>query len=53
MFVFNSKHITSLLRAQPVNAIYRFGTIVYQYNYQKSRRYASLCLLLKTQRVVI
>jgi hypothetical protein len=29
MFVPHKKHITSQLRAQPINAIYRFVTMVY------------------------
>jgi hypothetical protein len=33
------KHITSSLRAQQVNAIYRFVTMVYQYNYHNSGHY--------------
>jgi hypothetical protein len=41
------KHITSPLRAQQVNAIYRFVLMVY--NYHNSGHYPSSCLLFKTQ----
>jgi hypothetical protein len=43
------KHITSPLRAQQVNAIYRLVTMVYEYNYHNSGHYPSSCLLFKTQ----
>jgi hypothetical protein len=43
-------HVTSPLRAQQVNAIYRFVTMVYLYNYHSSGHYPSSCLLLKTRR---
>jgi hypothetical protein len=43
------KHITCPLRAQHVNAIYRFVTMVYYYNYHNSGHYSSSCLLFKTQ----
>jgi hypothetical protein len=43
------KHITSPLRAQQANAIYRFVTMIYQYNYYNSGHYQSSCLLFKTQ----
>jgi hypothetical protein len=33
------KHIKSPLGAQQVNAIYRFVTIVYYYNYHNSEHY--------------
>jgi hypothetical protein len=42
-------NITSPLRAQQVNAIYRFVTIVYLYNYHNSGHYSSSCLLFETQ----
>jgi hypothetical protein len=38
----------SPLRAQQVNAIYRFVTMVYYYNYHNSGHYPSSCLLFKT-----
>jgi hypothetical protein len=41
------KHITSPLRARQVNAIYRFVTMVYKYNYHNSGHYPSSCLLLR------
>jgi hypothetical protein len=44
----NRKHITSPLRAQRVNAIYRFVTMVYQYNCHNSGHYPSSRLLFKT-----
>jgi hypothetical protein len=44
------KHITSPLRAQQVNATYRFVTMVYWYNYHNSGHYPSSCLLFKTRR---
>jgi hypothetical protein len=43
------KHNISPLRAQQVNAIYRFVTMVYQYNYHNSGHYPSSCLLFKTK----
>jgi hypothetical protein len=43
------KHITSPLRAQQVNAIYRFVTMLYYYNYNNSGHYPSSCLLFKTE----
>jgi hypothetical protein len=43
------KHITSPLRAQQVNAIGRFVTTVYQYNYYNFGHHTSSCLLFKTQ----
>jgi hypothetical protein len=43
------KHITSPLRAQQVNFIYRFVTTVYLSNYHNSGYYPSSCLLFKTQ----
>jgi hypothetical protein len=43
------KHITSPLRAQQANVIYRFVTMVYSYNYHNSGQYPSSCLLFKTQ----
>jgi hypothetical protein len=43
------KHITTPLRAQQVNAIYRFVTMVYWYNYHNSGHYPSSCVLFKTQ----
>jgi hypothetical protein len=43
------KHITSLLRAKQVNAIYRFVTMVYYYNYHKVGHYPSSCPLFKSQ----
>jgi hypothetical protein len=43
------KSITSPLLAQQVNAIYRFVTMVYEYNYHNSGYYPSSCLLFKTQ----
>jgi hypothetical protein len=48
MFVLQGKHITSPLRAQPVNAIYKFVKTVYRYNYRNSGQYPSSCLLYKT-----
>jgi hypothetical protein len=47
--VLHRKHIMSPLRAQQVNAIYRFVTMVYYYNYRNSRHYPSSCLLFITQ----
>jgi hypothetical protein len=41
------KHITFPLRAQQVNAVYRFVTMVYYYNYHNSGHYPSSCLLFK------
>jgi hypothetical protein len=35
--------------AQQVNAIYRFVTMVYYYNYHSSGHYPSSCLLFRTQ----
>jgi hypothetical protein len=43
------KHITSPLRAQQVNAIYRFVTMLYYYNYRNSGHYPSSYLLFKTE----
>jgi hypothetical protein len=43
------KHVTSPLRAQQVNAIYRFVTMEYYYNYHNSEHYPSSCLVFKTQ----
>jgi hypothetical protein len=43
------KHVTSPLRAQQVNAVYRFVTMVYYYNYHNSDHYPSSCLLFETQ----
>jgi hypothetical protein len=43
------KHITSPLRAQQVNIVYRFVTMVYWCNYHNSGHYSSSCLLFKTQ----
>jgi hypothetical protein len=45
MFVPHRKHITYPLRAQQVNAIYRFATMVYCYNYQNFGYYPSPCPL--------
>jgi hypothetical protein len=39
----------SPLRAQQVNAIYRFVTMAYYYNYHNSGHYPSSCLLLKNE----
>jgi hypothetical protein len=39
----------SPLRAQQDNAIYRFVTMVYYYNYHNSGHYPSSCLLFKTK----
>jgi hypothetical protein len=39
----------SPLRAQQVNAIYRFVTMVYLYNYHNSGHYPSSYLLFKTE----
>jgi hypothetical protein len=39
------KHITSPLRAQQANAIYRFVTIVYYYNYHSYGHYPSLSFI--------
>jgi hypothetical protein len=47
--VLHRKHITSQLRARQVNDIYRFVSMVYQYNYHNSGHYPSSCLLFKTQ----
>jgi hypothetical protein len=44
------KHITSPLRAQQANAIYRFLTVVYYYNYHNFGHYPSPCLLFKRRR---
>jgi hypothetical protein len=49
MSVPHTKHITPPLRAQQVNAIYRFVTMVYKYNYHNSGHYPSSCLLFETQ----
>jgi hypothetical protein len=46
---FYKTHVTSPLRAQQVNAIYRFVTMVNEYNYHIFGHYPSSCLLLKTQ----
>jgi hypothetical protein len=46
--VSHRKHITSPLRVQQVNAIYRFVKMVYWYNYHNSEHYPSACLLFKT-----
>jgi hypothetical protein len=43
------KNITSPLRAQQVNAIYRFVAMVYEYDYHNYGHYSSFCLLFKTQ----
>jgi hypothetical protein len=43
------QHITSPLRAQQVNAIYRFVAMLYEYNYYNYGHYLSACLLFKTQ----
>jgi hypothetical protein len=43
----NRKHITSVLRAQQVNAIYRFVTMVYEHNYHNSGHNLSPCFLFK------
>jgi hypothetical protein len=43
------KHIASPLRAQQVNPIYRFVTMVYYCNYYNSAYYPSPCVLFKTQ----
>jgi hypothetical protein len=43
------KCFTFPLRVQKVNAIYRFVTMVYLYNYYNSERYKLFYLLLKTQ----
>jgi hypothetical protein len=43
------KYIMSPLRAQQFYAIYRFVTMVYQYNYHNSGHYPSSCILFKTQ----
>jgi hypothetical protein len=48
MFVPHRKHIISPLRAQEVNAVYKFVTMVHQYNYHNSGSYSSSCLLFKT-----
>jgi hypothetical protein len=48
MFVPHRQHITSLLRAQQINAIYRLVTMVYWYNYYNSGYYSSSCFLFKT-----
>jgi hypothetical protein len=47
MFLPHRKHITSQLRAQQVNAIYRFVTMDYQHNYHNSGHYPSSCILFK------
>jgi hypothetical protein len=47
MFVPHRKHFTSPLRAQQVNAINRFLTMVCQYKYHNSGHYPSPCLLFK------
>jgi hypothetical protein len=39
------KHVTSPLRAQQVNAVCRFVTVVYWYNCHNSGHYLSSCLL--------
>jgi hypothetical protein len=39
------KHITSQLRAQQVNAIYKFVSMVYQSNNHNYGHYTSVCLL--------
>jgi hypothetical protein len=49
MSVPHRKHITSPLQVQQVNAIYRFVTMVYCYNYYNSGRHPSSCVLFKTQ----
>jgi hypothetical protein len=46
-FIPHRKHITSPLRAQQVNAIDRFVTMVYCYNYLNSGHYPSSFLLFK------
>jgi hypothetical protein len=43
------KHITSPLRAQEVNAIFRFVRMIYKCNYRNSGHNLSSCLLFKTQ----
>jgi hypothetical protein len=43
------KHITCSPRAQQVNPIYRFVTMVSWYNHNNSEHYPSYCLLFKTQ----
>jgi hypothetical protein len=47
--VSHRKHITSPLQTQQINAIYRFVTMIYYYNYHNSGHYPSSCLLFKTQ----
>jgi hypothetical protein len=41
-------NILSALRAQQVNAIYRFVTMAHQYNHHSFGYYPSFCLLFKT-----
>jgi hypothetical protein len=43
------KHITSPLRAQQLNATYRFVAIVCQYNYHSFGHHSTSCLLFKTR----
>jgi hypothetical protein len=50
MFVPHWKHIASPLRDQQVIGIYRFVTMVYEYNCHNSGYYLSPCRLFKTQR---
>jgi hypothetical protein len=45
MLVAHRKHIICPLRAQQVNAIYRFVTMVHYYNYLNSGHYPSFCVL--------
>jgi hypothetical protein len=45
----HKKHITTPLRAQQVNAIYRFVTTVYEHNCHNSGHYPPCCLLFKTK----
>jgi hypothetical protein len=46
----DTNHITSPLRAQQINAIYRFATPVYWHIYHNFEPYPSSCLLFKTRR---
>jgi hypothetical protein len=49
--VLHRRHITAPIRAQKVNAVYRFVTMVYEYtcNYHNSGHYPASCLLFQTQ----
>jgi hypothetical protein len=47
MFILHRKHITSLILSQPVNAMCRFVTLVYQYNSHNSGRYHRPVLYVK------